>query len=90
MREADDETIRRGTLFVDSRWFTIGQCGDVTGPIAAGVIAEGDIAGDLFELCAGKRPGRSSAEQITVFKNAGGGHLDLMTARLIYEVTSGE
>ena len=86
MREADDETIRRGTLFVDSRWFTVGHCGDVTGPIAAGIIAEADIAGDLFELCAGKRPGRSSDAQITVFKNAGGGHLDLMTARLVYEL----
>lgn len=80
MREADDETIRRGRLYVDTRDFTVRDCGDVAGPIAAGVIGEGDIAGDLFQLCRGEVAGRLSADEITVFKNAGGGHLDLMTA----------
>ncbi|HTU52699.1 MAG TPA: ornithine cyclodeaminase family protein [Acetobacteraceae bacterium] len=85
MREADDEVICRGRLYVDSRWFTAGVAGDLVQPIRDGVIAEADIAGDLFELTQDKVPGRQSDAEITIFKNGGGGHLDLMAARLVYE-----
>jgi ornithine cyclodeaminase/alanine dehydrogenase-like protein (mu-crystallin family) len=82
MREADDEALRRGRLFVDSRETTIDHIGEITIPMAAGVIGPGDIAGDLYDLVAG-RAGRASAEEITLFKNGGGAHLDLMTGRAI-------
>ena len=49
--------------------------------MAAGVIGEADIQGDLFQLSEGSVAGRGSAEEITLVKNGGGGHLDLMTAR---------
>ena len=87
MREADDEAARRGKLYVDSRWFTIGCCGDLTGPMASGAITEQCIVGDLFQLCRGERLGRERAEEITWFKNAGGAHLDLMTARFALKCT---
>jgi ornithine cyclodeaminase len=90
MREADDETIRRGRLFVDSRSFTITQCGDIAIPIANGVIREPDIVADLFDLCCGRAAGRLTATEITVFKNGGGGHLDLMMARALYRRAQGE
>ncbi len=83
MREADDEACRRARIHVDSRWFTLRDCGDIAGPLASGAISEADVLGDLFELCRGEAPGRQNAEEITIFKNAGGGHLDLMTARHI-------
>lgn len=82
MREADDEVLRRGCLFVDARATTVGHIGEVMIPMAAGVIGEGDIRGDLHDLVAG-RAGRGSDDEITVFKNGGGAHLDLMTARMI-------
>jgi len=85
MREADDEAIRRARVFVDSRWFTIGKCGDITGPMQSGALAQDGIVADLFELCNGAHRGRSSRDEITIFKNAGGAHLDLMTARFVYE-----
>ena len=47
------------------------------------MIAESDIRADLFQLVRGEVPGRQDAAEITLFKNAGGGHLDLMAARLI-------
>ena len=81
MREADDEAVRRARVFVDSRWFTIEYVGDLTQPIANSVISARDIEGDLFDLCKGARPGRISAEEITLFKSGGGAHLDLMTAQ---------
>jgi ornithine cyclodeaminase/alanine dehydrogenase-like protein (mu-crystallin family) len=82
MREADDEALRRGRLFVDSRETTIGHIGEITIPMAAGVIGPGDIAGDLYDLVA-CRAGRASDAEITLFKNGGGAHLDLMTGRAI-------
>lgn len=84
MREADDALIRAARVYVDSRWFTVGVTGDLLQPIRAGVISEKDIAGDLFELARGTVPGRKSREEITLFKNGGGGHLDLMAARLVF------
>lgn len=82
MREADDLALTRSRIFVDSRETTLGHIGELRDPIARGVIAPGDVAGDLYEVVAGTAGRRSSAE-ITLFKNGGGAHLDLMTARAI-------
>ena len=82
MREADDAALRRATLFVDSRKTTIHHIGELTVPLAAGVITEADIRGDLRDLVAG-RAGRTAPDEITLFKNGGGAHLDLMTGRMI-------
>ncbi len=84
MREADDEVLRKGQLFVDSRQTTIGEIGELLIPISAGVITKEDVLADLYQLCAG-HPGRSNPTEITIYKNGGGGHLDLMTARHIRE-----
>lgn len=84
MREADAETLRRaGRMFADTR-FGFTASGDATGPIAEGLI-EGPEA-DYFDLCAGRHPGRRSAQEITVCKNVGGGHLDLFVTRHLWQV----
>lgn len=80
MREADDALLRRGRLFVDSRQTTIGEIGELIIPMEAGVISEADVVADLHDLANGA-PGRRSAREITVFKNGGGAHLDLLVAR---------
>ena len=82
MREADDEALRRAQVFVDSRKTPIGEIGELVIPMEAGVISEKDVLGDLYDLCA-SATGRQSPQDITLFKNGGGGHLDLMTARHI-------
>src|SRR5262249_41114798 len=83
-READDEVMRRGRLFVDCFDTTKEHIGEVLIPLTNGVISEGDLEGDLFDLCCGRIAPRQGSD-ITVFKNGGGAHLDLITARLIYE-----
>jgi ornithine cyclodeaminase len=88
MREADDETMRRGQVFVDRRDTAIDVVGDLVTPIANGTITTADVLGDLHDLVAG-RVGRRSPDEITVFKNAGGGHLDLITAAHLLAVTPG-
>jgi ornithine cyclodeaminase len=87
MREADDRALQRGRLFVDSRATTIGHIGEVMIPLASGVIEEADILGDLYDLVP-RRVGRKSDDDITIFKNGGGAHLDLMTSRVILEAVS--
>ena len=85
MREADDETMQRAHLYVDTRRFALTECGDLAQPLAAGVIREDSVVGDLFDLVRGRAPGRRSSDEITVFKNGGGGHLDLMAALAAHE-----
>lgn len=83
MREADDSLIAKCRLFVDARETTIHDIGELTIPIATGVISESDVRGDLYDLCNGGT-GRTSDAEVTVFKNGGGAHLDLMTALYIH------
>lgn len=82
MREADDDLLQRSRLFVDSRETTIGHIGELMIPLANGVITEADILQDYYGLCAGAI-GRKHVDDITVLKNGGGAHLDLMCANAI-------
>ena len=84
MREADDTALTRARIFVDSRATTIGHIGELKIPLASGVIAEGDVLADYYDL-ASCTFARRSEEEITLFKNGGGAHLDLMTARYILD-----
>ena len=81
MREADDALISGASLFVDSRE-TTAHIGELAIPIAKGALAADAVKGDLYDLVQG-RAGRASNAEITVYKNGGGAHLDLMTARYI-------
>ncbi len=82
MREADDAVLQRGEIFVDSLASARDHIGELRMPIETGVIAEADVHGDLYDLHAG-RAGRSGPEAVTVYKNGGGAHLDLMVADLM-------
>lgn len=82
MREADDDAISRARVFVDSFDTTIGHIGEIKDPIESGVLARGDIQGDYYQMDAFTR---LSNDEITLFKNGGGAHLDLMTGRYIVD-----
>ena len=88
MREADDAVLTRGRLFVDSYATTVGHIGEVMIPMAADVITRDDIEGDMHALVHG-RTTRHSPEEITVFKNGGGAHLDVMIAHAVYLALEG-
>jgi ornithine cyclodeaminase len=80
MREADDDVVMRARVFVDTRENCAGS-GDIATPIARGLLTLDQIEADLFELCTGRHPGRTDDADITMYKNAGGSHLDLFTTR---------
>ncbi len=84
MREADDAALLRALLFVDSRATTVHHIGEIKDPIARGVITEADIVADFYDLASGAYSRRSDAD-ITIAKNGGGAHLDLMTANYILQ-----
>lgn len=82
MREVDDEALKRARVFVDSYDTTVGHIGEIKIPLEAGVIAREDLQADYYEWEAFTR---QSDEEITLFKNGGGAHLDLMTSRYILD-----
>ncbi|RKF13911.1 ornithine cyclodeaminase [Roseovarius spongiae] len=82
MREADDTALRRARLFVDSFDTTIGHIGEVQIPLDAGVVTRDDLLADHYHPEAFTR---DSDDDITLFKNGGGAHLDLMTSRYILD-----
>ncbi len=84
MREVDDAALTRARIFVDSRDTVLDHIGELRDPLARGVITRDDVLGDLYDLANGE-PGRTGAEEITLYKNGGGAHLDLMTGRVILE-----
>jgi ornithine cyclodeaminase len=84
-READDDAARLARVFVDRRESAFDGVGDILQPIASGAITETDVLGDLYDLAAGSVNGRLSAHDVTFFKNAGGGHLDLMTCEAVFQ-----
>lgn len=85
MREANDEVLLRSDVYVDNIEMAPKETGDLSIPIAEGIIKIEDIKGDLFDLCSAKIKGRSSNESITVFKSVGHALEDLVTAQLIVE-----
>jgi ornithine cyclodeaminase len=85
MREADDELVRRGEVFVDTFAGALAEAGDLVQPIAAGAISRGQVRAELADLVAGRHPGRRSRDEITVFKSVGTALEDLCAARLVWE-----
>lgn len=84
MREVDDAALSRADIFVDSRDTTLDHIGELKIPLAAGVVESSDVRADYYDMAEGRFT-RSSPEQITLFKNGGGAHLDLMTARYVLD-----
>jgi alanine dehydrogenase len=84
MREADDETVQRARLYVDTREGALTEAGDIVDPMARGVINPEDIVGDLSELCRRKAAGRRAQSEITLFKSVGTAIEDLAAAVLVW------
>ena len=82
MREADDTALQRATLFVDSLDTTRDHIGELKIPLAEGTIKRSDIQADFYGISEDnfKRPSEAA---ITICKNGGGAHLDLMTGDYI-------
>ncbi len=83
MRESDDSAVARSRVFVDNIGTTVDHIGDLMAPIASGAITPAHVLADYYSMDA---VNRHSDAEITLFKNGGGAHLDLMTSRYILDV----
>ena len=88
MREANDTALTRATIFVDSRDTTLDHIGELKIPLSKGVIGRDAVRADYYDLPGGAFT-RDSDDQITLFKNGGGAHLDLICARYILDAVAG-
>lgn len=82
MREADDTALQRARVFVDSYDTTLDHIGELKIPLASGAIARDHVLADYYSP---DRFRRETEAEITLFKNGGGAHLDLMTAAHILD-----
>lgn len=85
MREADDEVVRRATIFADTRADILKKPGDIVQPLESGAITAEDVVGDLFGLAQGTCAGRRADDEITLFKSMGTAIEDLAAATLALE-----
>lgn len=83
LREADDDLIRKASLFVDTVEGASQESGDLAIPLAAGVIELTDLKGTIFGLCRGEHKARQNDQEITVFKSVGHAAEDLIAAQLL-------
>ena len=86
-RELDDATILKSLVVVESRQATLapgpGGATDLIRPIRDGLITQDHIHAEVGELLSGARPGRTSADQITLYKSVGVAVQDAVAAQLV-------
>lgn len=83
-QEIDPRLFASATVVVDS----LEQCaafGDLHHAIAEGVMTAEDVHGELWEIVAGRKPGRSSVEEIILFDSTGTALQDVAAAAVVYE-----
>ena len=83
MREADDEALRRASVFVDTE-DAQHEGGDVAIALRDRVLAPADIRGTLHALCSGQAAGRTARSELTLFKSTGAAIEDLAAAMLVW------
>jgi ornithine cyclodeaminase/alanine dehydrogenase-like protein (mu-crystallin family) len=83
-REVDSATLAAASLFVDRRESTINEGGDYLFALRDGAIGPDHIKAEIGELLIGAKPGRTSPEEITLFKSLGLAVEDLASADYLY------
>lgn len=84
-RELPGPLVGRARVFADTRAGVLAEAGDVLLAQREGALPPGDpLAGELGEVILGRRTGRVSATDVTVYKSVGAAFLDAATARLAY------
>jgi ornithine cyclodeaminase/alanine dehydrogenase-like protein (mu-crystallin family) len=87
-REIDTATMTDATLFVDRRESALNEAGDYLIAAAEGAIGPDAIRAELGEVLTGAHPGRSSTDEITLFKSLGLAVEDLAAAAYLYKKAS--
>ncbi|MEO2171680.1 MAG: ornithine cyclodeaminase family protein, partial [Acidimicrobiales bacterium] len=81
-REVDADLVNLASVFVDDRHAAAAEAGDLMAPAEDGEWSFDAVVGDLAELCSG-RVGRTSDDEITLFKSVGLAAWDLIVASAV-------
>jgi len=83
-QELEGKLLKNARIFVDD----IRQCrmdGEINVPLSQGLITEADLAGEIGEVITGKKPGRTSDDEVTIFDSTGNALQDSATVPLEYQ-----
>jgi alanine dehydrogenase len=84
-QELDPEILKDARIVVDD-WAQASHSGEINVPLSKGEIAPEMVYGSLGEVVAGKKPGRQSMDEITVFDSTGLIIQDLSLAFAVYKL----
>lgn len=84
-RELDTAAIVRSRLFVDRLESALNEAGDFLIPKQEGLIRDDHIQGEIGDVLLGRKKGRTSRKEITIFKSLGIAVEDLASANFLYE-----
>ena len=83
--EADADVVICGRFFADHREHVLAHGGEFLRAKAAGRASDAAIAAEIGEVFAGTKPGRTSPDEITVYKSLGHAVQDLAVAAWLFE-----
>jgi ornithine cyclodeaminase len=82
-RETDDDVVLRSRIFVDTFEGALSEAGDILDPLGRGIIDRQRVEGELADLVTGRAGGRTSRDEIILFKSVGTAIEDLAAAQMI-------
>ena len=85
MQEIPAETVLRARVVIDHHEASLAEAGDLLIPLQQGLMTEEHIYAELGEIAAGRKPGRASLEEITLFKSVGVAVQDVAAAGAVLE-----
>lgn len=83
-RELDGAAVARSRLYVDRRESAVNEAGDFLLAREEGHVSDSDIVAEVGEVLAGSAPGRTTDEEITLFKSLGLAVEDIAAGDLVY------
>ena len=85
MQELPAETVARATVVVDAIDAALAEAGDLIIPIREGRVAPEHFARELGMVVSGDAPGRTSPDEVTLFKSVGNAVQDVVVAKRAVE-----
>lgn len=85
-REVDSDLVARARIFADTYAGLFAEAGDVLIPMEEGRITREQVEAELGEVVLGRKPGRRSDAEVTLFESVGAAFEDAATARLAYDL----
>jgi ornithine cyclodeaminase/alanine dehydrogenase-like protein (mu-crystallin family) len=90
MREVDSATVQRARVVVDTREGALAEAGDLIMAMRERAITADHIVAELGDVVSGAIPGRTSNEEITLFKSVGHAAQDVALAHRVLEIATAQ